>query len=268
MTYRSPIFELSDTYINKSAQFSPMGCTYLGLDILQDVLDDFSLAAEEVRVQFDRDTLAQLKALTPQDEIDRVAQAVMVERIESGLLLHDSRESYVLWNVLTSPPSNVRSIFELMPKKSDKDFDNIAKRLAAVDKAYKSWCETIMEIAKSGKTTAQRQVKGVIAQLDSYASGGYSAMAKNFDPAGKYTAVHEAAQLAEKASAETAEFLRTQYLPIATPHDAVGADRYAVWARYFTGAQLDLEATYRWGVEELKAINERMCASTMVILSL
>ncbi len=258
MTYRSPIFELSDTYINKSAQFSPMGCTYLGLDILQDVLDDFSLAAEETRVQYDRDVLQQLKALTPQDEIDRVAQAVMVERIESGLLLHDSRESYVLWNVLTSPPSNVRSIFELMPKKSEKDFDNIAKRLAAVEKAYKSWCETIMEIAKSGKTTAQRQVKGVIAQLDSYAAGGYSGMAKNFDPEGKYPAVHEAAKLAEKASADTAEFLRSQYLPIANPNDAVGEERYAVWSRYFTGAKLDLRATYEWGVAELKAINERM----------
>jgi hypothetical protein len=53
-------------------------------------------------------------------------------------------------------------------------------------------------------------------------------MCKNFDLEGKYPAIHEAAKLAEKASAETAEFLRTKYLPIATPHDAVGADRYAV----------------------------------------
>ena len=61
--------------------------------------------------------------------------------------------------------------------------------------------------------------------MDSYANGGYSAMCKNFDADGKYPAMHEAAKLAEKASAEAAEFLRTQYLPIATPNDAVGADR-------------------------------------------
>jgi uncharacterized protein (DUF885 family) len=115
-----------------------------------------------------------------------------------------------------------------------------------------------MTIAQEGKTTAQRQVKGVIEQLDSYAKGGYSAMCKNFDADGKYPAIHEAAKLAEKASAEAADFLRTKYLPIATPNDAVGAERYAVWARYFTGAQLDLPATYEWGKQELKAINDRM----------
>jgi uncharacterized protein (DUF885 family) len=159
----------------------------------------------------------------------------------------------------------VRSIFELMPKNSDQDFDNIAKRLAAVDAAYSSWCETIMTVAKTGKTTAQRQVKGVIEQLDSYANGGYSAMCKNFDGAGKYPAMHEAAKLAEAASAKAAKFLREEYLPIANPNDAVGAERYAVWARYFTGAQLDLPATYEWGKKELKAINDRMWELAKVI---
>ena len=258
MTHRSPIFEISDVYIDQEAALSPMGCTYLGNGLNQDKLDDFSIAAAEVSANLTRETLKKLAAMEPIDEIDRIAKAVMVERLESGLALHDSQESFVLWNVLTSPPSNVRSIFELMPKNTAQDFDNIAKRLAAVDGAYKSWCETIMTVAKAGKTTAQRQVNGVIAQLDSYANGGYSAMCKNFDADGKYPAIHEAAKLAEKASAETAEFLRTNYLPIATPHDAVGAERYAVWARYFTGAQLDLPATYEWGKKELKAINDRM----------
>ena len=265
MTHRSPIFEISDVYIDQSAALSPMSCTYLGNGIDQDKLDNFSLESAEREAQLTRDTLAKLAAMQPIDEIDRIAKAVMVERLESGLALHDSQESFVLWNVLTSPPSNVRSIFELMPKNTDQDFDNIAKRLADVGNSYKSFCDAIMAVAKNGKTTAKRQVEGVIAQLESYANGGYSAMAKNFDGAGKYPAMHEAAKLAEKASAETAEFLRTQYLPIANPNDAVGAERYAVWARYFTGAQLDLKATYEWGVSELKAINDRMWELAKVI---
>jgi len=181
MTHRSPIFEISDVYIDQEAALSPMGCTYLGNGLNQDKLDDFSIAAAEVSANLTRETLKKLSAMEPIDEIDRIAKAVMTERLESGLALHDSQEGFVLWNVLTSPPSNVRSIFELMPKNSDQDFDNIAKRLAAVDAAYSSWCETIMTVAKTGKTTAQRQVKGVIEQLDSYANGGYSAMCKNFD---------------------------------------------------------------------------------------
>ena len=265
MTHRSPIFEISDVYIDQEAALSPMGCTYLGNGLNQDKLDDFSIAAAEVSANLTRETLKKLASLEPIDEIDRIAKAVMTERLESGLALHDSQESFVLWNVLTSPPSNVRSIFELMPKNTAQDFDNIAKRLAAVDGAYKSWCETILTIAQSGKTTAQRQVKGVIAQLDSYANGGYSTMCKNFDADGKYPAIHEAAKLAEKASADAADFLRNKYLPIATPHDAVGEERYAVWARYFTGAQLDLPATYEWGKQELKAINDRMWELAKVI---
>jgi uncharacterized protein (DUF885 family) len=200
-----------------------MDCTYLGNGLNQDKLDDFSIAGAQKSADLTKATLAKLMALKPIDEIDRIAQTVMKERLESGLALHESQESFVLWNVLTSPPSNIRSIFELMPKASDQDFDNIAKRLAAVDGAFKSWTGTIMEVAKNGKTTAQRQVRGVIEQLESYANGGFSTMCKNFDADGKYPEMHANAKLAEKAAAETAEFLKTQYLPIANPNDAVGA---------------------------------------------
>ena len=258
MTHRSEIFELSDVFIDQLAAMSPMYCTYLGKDLDQDKLNDFSIAGIAKVAQLAREVLLKLQALTPIDEIDRIAQSVMEERLSSSLELHDSQEEYVLWNVLSSPPSNIRSIFELMPRTTDKDFDNIAKRLAAVDGAHKQWISTISEVAKAGKTTAQRQVRGVIKQLESYANGGYSQMSTEFDPAGKYPAMHESAKLAEKSSAETAAFLKNDYLPIANPHDAVGAERYALWSRFFTGAELDLHATYEWGVSDLKAINERM----------
>ena len=258
MTYRSEIFELSDTYIDQSAAMSPMSCTYLGKDVDQDKLDDLSIAGMAKAATLTREVLKKLQALTPIDEIDRIAKTVMEERLSSSLALHDSQEEHVLWNVLTSPPSNIRSIFELMPKKSEKDFANIALRLIAVGTAHKQWIGTISEVAKSGKTTAQRQVRGVIEQLESYANGGYSQMCKNFDSDGKYPAIHSAAQEAEKSSAQTAAYLKNEYMAIANPSDAVGADRYAVWSRYFTGAQLDLRATYEWGMADLKAINERM----------
>ena len=258
MTYRSEIFELSDTYIDQSAAMSPMSCTYLGKDVDQDKLDDFSIAGMAKAATLTREVLKKLQALTPIDEIDRIAKTVMEERLSSSLALHDSYEEHVLWNVLTSPPSNIRSIFELMPKKSEKDFANIASRLIAVELAHKQWISTISEVAKSGKTTAQRQVRGVITQLESYANGGYSQMCKNFDPDAQFPAIHSAAQVAEKSSAQTATYLKNEYMAIANPNDAVGAERYAVWSRFFTGAKLDLRATYEWGMADLKAINERM----------
>ena len=260
MTYRSEIFELSDIFIDEAAAMSPMSCTYLGKDVDQDKLDDFSIAGMAKMAQLTRETLAKLQALVPIDEIDRIAKTVMEERLNSSLELHDSLEEHVLWNVLTSPPSNIRSIFELMPRKNEKDFSNIAARLLAVENAHKQWISTIAEVAKSGKTTAQRQVLGVIEQLESYADGGYSQMCKNFDPDSKYPDMHSAAKSAETSSAKTAQYLKNEYFAIANPNDAVGAQRYAVWARYFTGAKLDLRATYEWGIADLKAINDRMWA--------
>jgi uncharacterized protein (DUF885 family) len=258
MTFRSEIFEISDVYIDEAAALSPMDCTYLGNGLNQDKLDDFSIAGAEIVANLTRQTLKKLEAIQPIDEIDRIAKSVMAERLESGLELHESQEGFVLWNVLTSPPSNIRSIFELMPKDSPQDFANIASRLHAVETAHAQWIQTISTVAKAGKTTAQRQVRGVIEQLESYANGGYSQMCTNFDPDGKYPDMHSAAKIAEKSSAQTTEYLKNEYMKIATPDDAVGAERYAVWSRYFTGAKLDLRATYEWGMADLKAINERM----------
>ncbi len=258
MTYRSEIFEISDVFIDQAAALSPMDCTYLGNGLNQGKLDDFSIAGAEVIANVARQTLKKLSAMQPIDEIDRIAKTVMTERLESQLALHDSQEGFVLWNVLTSPPSNIRSIFEIMPKNNAKDFENIASRLRAVDTAHAQWIETISTIAKAGKTTAQRQVRGVIEQLESYANGGYSQMCKNFDPDSKYPDLRAAAKSAEESSAQTAQYLKNEYMKIANPEDAVGAERYSVWARFFTGAQLDLRATYEWGLADLKAINDRM----------
>ncbi|MSY55578.1 MAG: DUF885 family protein, partial [Actinobacteria bacterium] len=253
MTFRSEIFEISDVFIDEAAALSPMDCTYLGNGLNQGKLDDFSIAGAEIIASLIRRTLKKLELMQPIDEIDRIAKSVMTERLESGLELHESQEGFVLWNVLTSPPSNIRSIFELMARDSAQDFENIASRLHAVETAHAQWIQTISTVAKAGKTTAQRQVRGVIEQLESYANGGYSQMCRGFDPAGEYPAMHSAAKIAEKSSAQTAQYLKNEYMKIATPEDAVGAERYAVWARYFTGAKLDLRATYEWGIADLRA---------------
>jgi uncharacterized protein (DUF885 family) len=257
-THRSPIFALSDSYVEKSARLSPMSATYLGITDLNDQLDDFSIEGRAVKADLTRATLAELATLEPIDEIDRVTKSVMQERLTSSLELHDSFESHILFNVLTSPPANIRQVFEMMPKESAQDFDNIAKRLLAVDKAHLSWISTIDTLGKKGKTAAQRQIDGIAKQLESYANGGYIGMTKTFDPEGKYPAIHEAAKAAAKSAADTAAYLRGTYMALATPNDAVGAERYAVWALYFTGSKLDLRATYEWGLADLAQITERM----------
>ena len=84
MTHRSPIFEISDVYIDQEAALSPMGCTYLGNGLNQDKLDDFSIAAAEVSANLTRETLKKLAALEPIDEIDRVARSIAPQPASSA----------------------------------------------------------------------------------------------------------------------------------------------------------------------------------------
>ena len=258
MTFRSPIFELADQHVEASSMLSPIECTYLGKSINQDKWDDRSLAGSDAKAALYRDSLKKLMALKPIDEIDRIAQKVMQERLESSLLLHDTDEEHLIWSVLSSPVSDMRGIFELMPHETDADFANIAARLAALGAAFDSWVTTISSLAVKGKTAARRQVEGVIDQLANHANGGYVSMAKRFDPELKHPEIHANALLAEGACTKLGAYLKNEYLPFANPIDAVGEERYALWARYFTGAELNLRETYEWGVQDLKRINDRM----------
>jgi uncharacterized protein (DUF885 family) len=256
--FRSPIFELSDQYIDDAVKLSPIGATFLGVEGFDDQLDDFSLVGSEKAADLVRKTLQKLEALQPQDEIDRVAKAVMQERLKSGLALHDSREQQRMWGVIASPASHIRQVFEMMSHDTDQEINNITARLNAVDGAHKSWISCIEDLANVGKTTSRRQALAVAEQLDAFGKGAYSGIAKGIDPTGKHPELHSAGAAADKSATQTSQWLKNVYAPTADPKDGVGEVRYAEWARHFTGAQLDLRATYEWGMEDLARINERM----------
>lgn len=48
-----------------------------------------------------------------------------------------------------------------------------------------------------------------------------------------------------------ADFLDHDLAPHAPKADAVGREHYALASRYFVGAEIDLDETYGWGLEEL-----------------
>jgi uncharacterized protein (DUF885 family) len=258
ITHQSPIFELSDQYISDSASLSPIGATFLGIKGFEDQLDDFSLAASEKSADLVRRTLQKLTILQPLDEIDRIAKAVMEERLTSGLVLHESREQQILWGVISSPVTYIRQVFEMMSHETDEDIQHITARLNAVAAAHESWLSCVDDLAKIGKITSRRQTLAVAEQLDAFASGAYSGIAKEIDPTGKYPELQAAGAAADKSAAQTSQWLKKEYAPKSNPNDAVGEERYSAWARHFTGAVLDLRATYEWGLEDLARINERM----------
>ncbi|MGA1738925.1 MAG: DUF885 family protein, partial [Candidatus Nanopelagicaceae bacterium] len=110
----SIIAKVSEEYVTESAKLSPIASTNLGIKGLDDQLDDFSLEHAEKGAQLLRDAIAKISAATPLNEYDRIAKDVALERMQSSLDLHDSREAFVLWGVLWSPVSSIRQVFEMM----------------------------------------------------------------------------------------------------------------------------------------------------------
>jgi len=257
-THRSEIFAISDEYIDTLGRMSPMNATTLGIPGYEHLLNDFSMAAETKVADYRREVLNRVKSMEPIDDIDRIAKEVLVERLDSFLQLFDSKESFITYGPIANPAAEIRSIFTLMNTEGEEAIGSVTSRLNAVGTALESWKSTIEEMQAFGKATARRQVLGVAEQLKVHGSGGYANMARSIDPDGKYPDLHLAAQSAEAACLSMATWMEEVHAPRSLAIDGVGAERYAPWARFFTGADLDLRDTYEWAVEDLHQINARM----------
>src|SRR5699024_3499356 len=67
--------------------------------------------------------------------------------------------------------------------------------------------------------------------------------------------LEDAASHARTACDRFGSFLTDQLLSDAPEDDAVGREEYALHSRMFLGAEVDLDETYEWGLEQLAAID-------------
>ena len=252
------ISAILDDFMEEGIKLTPIGATLLGVPGSDDKLDDFSMAGQNAREELTRKTLAGIKGANPENEFDRVAGAVAIERLSSELKLSESYESSALFNLISSPAKSIRQVFEMMKKDAPDSQANVAKRLNAVSDALKGWCSTLEFVAGKGRVNSTRQVNATIGQLETFSKGAFQSVAKKFDPSGENSSLMNAAKQAESACLETAHWLRDSYLAKADPKDGVGEERYKIWARHFTGADLNLRDTYEWGIAQLEEINARM----------
>jgi len=251
------ISKILDRFIEDGIKLSPLSATYMGIPGYDDKLDDLSPTGAKKGEDLVRNTLNAVKNETPANEFDRIAKEVAIERLSSELKLSETKESHVTFNLIASPVTEIRQIFEMM-KDSPELVSNVTKRLSGIKSAFDGWRLTIEEAAKDGKVNQKRQVLATAGQLDTFAKGGFTAVAAKFNPAKDNSELLQAAKSAESACAELATWLREKYAPMSQPEDGVGETRYKLWARHFTGADLNIRETYDWGVQELQRINDRM----------
>jgi uncharacterized protein (DUF885 family) len=257
--HRSAIFSFANDVVEEDAAFDPIFATGAGISGYDDQLPNFSPDRYTKEIALVRGHLDGLAFLTPIDDIDRVAVAVLEERLNSRLGLLESGEAQRTFSVIWSPLSEIRQVFELMPYDTGEALDNITRRLRAVRGALASWRTTLEELASAGELPSRRHVVGVAEQAKTYANEAFKEFVKRVAPdAASDSDLHAAALDADSACGELSSWMFEALEPKTNEHDACGAERYAAWSSYWTGATLDFEELYAWGWADLQRINARM----------
>ncbi|MGZ4693466.1 MAG: DUF885 domain-containing protein [Acidimicrobiales bacterium] len=271
----SPVFALADRYIDQSAALDPILATALGVIGYDDRMTDYSVDGIEERAALDRQTLVELASIDRLGRDDELAAAYLAERLGTSLALVDADEPLREINNLASPVQAVRDVFDLMAYESVSDWEIAARRMEAVPAALRGLRETYEQGRSRGIVAARRQALEAAEQASIWSGDReqapffetLAARADGVDGVGQALRTHldEAAVAASMAYAELAEYLRTTYAPDARESDAVGADRYAMLARGFLGAEVDLAEAYQWGWDELGRIEADMVGQCALI---
>ncbi len=258
---RSALFAFADRLVDELASRDPLFATMAGVAGYDDQLPDFSLEHQADDERMLRASLLAVDAIAPLDDVDRIAKAVIVERLSSDLALLASGETRRTFSVISSPLSEIRQVFELMDARTPADAAVIATRLGAVSDSLGSWRDSL-QAATSEQLPSRRHVLGVADQAQTYADGSYASFAQRVATSAAVdldrSGLRAAAAAADDACGDLAAWLRTVVAPRTVLEDGCGRERYAPWATYFTGAELDLDELYRWGWEESRRIHERM----------
>jgi uncharacterized protein (DUF885 family) len=254
---------IAEAYVEAWADLDPIGATHVGIAGHDDRLTELSPEGYAAVAELDRRTLAQLNAVTPADEHERVAQDAMQERLGLALEMYDAGAVTSELSVIVGAVHSVRSIFDLMPLDTEEAAANIAARLAAVPTALAQSKTTLLEAAAHGHVAARHQFLEVAKQCDTWADPDgddfWPGLVRRVTaPGGLAEELTRGAERARQATVDYARFLRDEMVPLGREKQAAGRERYELASRYFLGATVDLDETYAWGFAELARIEAEM----------
>src|SRR5690606_33695771 len=131
-----------DRYIDEWAALDPLAATRMGVPGYEDQMPDLS---PEGMAQVDaliRRTLLELADAPIETDRDRIAKALMDDRLGVARERFDALEHERDITVLGSRMGSVRSTFGLMRLDTDDDWAVAARRMLAVPGALDGWVET------------------------------------------------------------------------------------------------------------------------------
>ena len=261
----SPVYLLSDDYINTVAELDPAAATYMGIAGHDHEMTDFSPAGHDARAQNDQRTLTQLNALDTSASSDRLAAGVLREALEISGAEYEANEHLASIRVIAGDVDAARSIFDLMPTDTAEQWAVIAERMSKVPQAFAGMRESWKLGLDRGVKAQRRQVLASSEQLATWAGRNDApAFFEQFAESASSIAgapmeqLRKAAKNASQALGKTADFLINDYAPQADTRDGVGPERHALARRRFMGMKVEAKDAYEWGWAEVQRIDTEM----------
>ena len=253
--------QIANEYFEKVLDLNPVHATELGRKGVETLYPDYSPAGEKAFARLAKKTLKKVDNVLPIDDVDLVTLDALQERL--SLYRKQYKAGFGGWqmNNIASVPQEVRSVFDLMKRNTQQDWEHIIGRMHRVTEALEGYIQTLEAAREEGKVAPRRQVDIVIEQTAAYyAPGGFfdelAAEVAEAVPALKDEAA-AGAEAAKEGYRRLNSYLVETLQPIAPSRDAVGRKAYSLHSRSFLGTTIDLDETYAWGVKELESIIAR-----------
>lgn len=256
--------QVADAYVDDLIALDPVTGTYLGVQESSSRLPDYSPAGQEALAELARATLARL------DEAERLPGAdsdaerrcgrLLRERLTAELAMHEADEHLRAVGNMDTPGHSVRDIFTVTPAQTEEDWAAIAERLRAVPAALAGYRESLALGLERKLYAAPRPTTTFIEQLTEWSDtdGKGRGWYEDFAAAGPdalRAELDEASRAATAAVVEMRDWMRDVYAPaVEGAPNTAGRERYARWARYFNGTDLDLDEAYAYGWSEFHRI--------------
>ena len=253
--------QIANEYFEKVLDLNPVHATELGRKGVETLYPDYSPAGEKAFARLAKKTLKKVDNVLPIDDVDLVTLDALQERL--SLYRKQYKAGFGGWqlNNIASVPQEVRSVFDLMKRNTQQDWEHIVGRMHRVTEALEGYIQTLEAAREEGKVAPRRQVDIVIEQTAAYyAPGGFfddlAAEVAEAVPALKDEAA-AGAEAAKEGYRRLNNYLVEKLQPVAPSRDAVGRKAYSLHSRSFLGTTIDLDETYAWGVKELESIIAR-----------
>jgi len=262
------IYRLCSDIVDETVARIPTLATYLGIPGHDHEWTDYSPSGQGAIADMLRDQLARVDAVpVPDESWRRLAHRVAVQACADEVAWYDAGEHLLELNSISSPVQDIREIFDHMDTSTAEAWANIAARLETIADPLSGYRDLLEAGRLQGMTVARRQVVEAVRQARNQAGDGsffgslaVSAAGSGVADTASVERIDAAIGPAKAAYGALAEYLEGTYLPEAGETDGVGEERYVRLARRFLGSDLDPEATYQWGWEEVARLRAVMAA--------